>query len=79
MPNALPEELQQFVDHEIASGRYHSADDLVVAGLRLLQHDRQEAAEAIKEGLAEMERGEGIPLEDVIANIRKKYDLRADT
>ena len=78
MPDTLPEDLQQFVDHELASGRYYSTDELVIAGLRLLQRDRHEAVEAVKEGLAEMERGEGIPLDEAFDEIRKRHDISPD-
>ncbi len=75
MPDTLPEDLQQFVDHELASGRYCSTDELVIAGLRLLQRDRHEAVEAVKEGLAEMQRGEGIPLDEAFDEIRKRHNI----
>ena len=71
MSDVLPKDLQQFVDHELAAGRYESTDALVIAGLRLLQRDRQEAVEGIREGLAEMDRGEGIPLDEAFDEIRR--------
>jgi putative addiction module CopG family antidote len=61
MSQTLPPDLQDFVDQELASGRYQSTEEIVVEGLRLLQRDRQEAIEGIQEGLAESERGEGAP------------------
>ena len=78
MPDTLPNDLQQFVDHELASGRYDSTDALVIAGLRLLQRDRQEAVEGIREGLAEMDRGEGIPLDEGFAEIRGRRQIPPD-
>ena len=78
MPDRFPEDLQQFVDRELASGRYYSTNGLVIAGLRLLQRDRHEAVEAVKEGLAEMERGEGIPLDEAFDEIRKRHDISPD-
>ena len=78
MPETLPRDLQDFVDRELASGRYRSSEDIVVAGLRLLQRDRQEALEGIREGLAEMERGEGIPLNEAFCQIRQRHDVSPD-
>ena len=78
MPETLPRDLQDFVDRELASGRYRSSEDIVVAGLRLLQRDRQEALEGIREGLAEMERGEGIPLDEAFCQIRQGHDVSPD-
>jgi len=79
MPEPFPKDLQQFVDNELASGRYDSTDDLVVAGLRLLQRDQQEAVEGIKEGLAEMERGGGIPLDEAFDEIRERHNIPPGT
>ena len=76
MSDSLPKDLQQFVDHELAAGRYESTDALVIAGLRLLQRDRQEAVEGIRDGLAEMERGKGIPLDDAFDEIRRRHQIR---
>ncbi len=78
MPETLPRDLQDFVDRELASGRYRSSEDIVVAGLRLLQRDRQEALEGIREGLAEMERGEGIPLDEAFCQVRQGRDVSPD-
>ena len=75
MSQSLPEDVQQFVDRELASGRYHSADDLMVEGLRLLQREREEAVAGINEGLAEMDRGEGIPLDEAFDQLRRKHDI----
>ena len=75
MPQTLPPDLQEFVDHELASGRYQSTEDIVVEGLRLLQRDRREAMEGIKEGLAESERGEGIPLDEAFDQLRTRHNV----
>jgi predicted transcriptional regulator len=37
--------------------------------------DRIETIEGVREGLAQMERGEGRPLEEVVEDIRKKHRL----
>jgi putative addiction module CopG family antidote len=71
MPQTLPPDLQDFVDRELATGRYQSKEEIVVAGLRLLQRDRQEALEGIREGLAESERGEGIPLDEAVSRSKE--------
>jgi putative addiction module CopG family antidote len=42
MPDQLPPELEQFVQQEIAEGKYQSAEEVVRAALRLLQeHEAQ--------------------------------------
>jgi putative addiction module CopG family antidote len=78
MPETLPEDLQAFVDCEMASGRYQSREDIVIAGLRLLQRDRHEALAGIEEGLAEMKRGEGIPLDQAFDEIRRRHGIASE-
>jgi antitoxin ParD1/3/4 len=65
MPDSLPPELQQFVDQELASGRYQSTAAVICAGLRLL-HDLRlhELRQDIKAGLQQLDRGEGIDIQD---------------
>jgi antitoxin ParD1/3/4 len=75
MPQTLPPDLQDFVDRELATGRYRTTEEIVIAGLRLLQRDRQEALEGIREGLAESERGEGIPLDEAFERLRAKHNV----
>ena len=75
VPQTLPRDLQEFVDRELATGRYRSTEEIVVAGLRLLQRDRQEALEGIREGLAQSERGEGILLDEAFDQLRAKHNV----
>ena len=61
----IPPDLQQFLDQELASGQYRSADEVICAGLRLLRDRRlYELRSDIQAGLEQLERGEGIELED---------------
>lgn len=78
MPETLPQDLQAFLECEMASGRYQSREDVLIAGLRLLQRERQEALEGIREGLAEMERGEGISLDQAFDEIRRRHGVAPD-
>lgn len=65
MSESLPPELQQFVDQELASGRYQSIDDVICEALRLLrERKRYELREAIDAGLQSLDGGEGVELED---------------
>ena len=64
MSMSLPQDLQQFVQQEIASGRYRSEEDLVCEGLRLLRERErrlQALREDIKPALEQLDRGEGEP------------------
>jgi len=61
----LPSELQHFVEQELASGRYRSRDEVICEGLRLLRERRRyELRREIDVGLQQLDRGEGIELED---------------
>ncbi len=59
--------LERFVEQQIANGKYGTREEVLAAGLRLLQAREQEL-EAIRAvvrvGLDELARGDGIVLED---------------
>ena len=78
MPHTLPEDLQEFVNHELASGRYQSTQELLVEGLRLLQRDRVEAVEGIRAGLRDLEAGRFQPLDEAFDVLRRELHVRAD-
>jgi antitoxin ParD1/3/4 len=63
----LSGDAEQFVREEVESGRYQSAQEVVREGLRLLHERetldpqrRERLNQQIEEGLAQLERGEGI-------------------
>jgi antitoxin ParD1/3/4 len=65
LPDSLPAELRQFVEHEVACGLYHSTDEVIAAGLRLLREQKlDQLRRDIDLGIAQIERGEGIELAD---------------
>lgn len=64
----IPLDLQQFVQTAISSGAFHSECEVVAEGLRLLQRREQRRRE-VNEGIAQLERGEGIDGEDVFRRL----------
>ncbi len=67
----LSADVEQFVRTEVESGRYNSAQEVVREGLRLLHEQailekrrRAQLDEQIEEGLAQLDRGEGVPGEE---------------
>jgi putative addiction module CopG family antidote len=61
----LPEELQQFVAHQIEFGVYESVDEAIIAGLTLLRSQQLASLKAdLDEGLRQLENGESIRLPD---------------
>lgn len=63
---ALPDDLQKFVQDEIASGRFQSTDDVICEALRRLrEHERRldELRAELQTGIDQLDRGEGIPFD----------------
>lgn len=76
---SLTPELETFVASRVASGRYLTASEVVRDGLRLLEereHLRDEALagvrQKIEEGLASLDRGEGLDAEAVLTELERR-------
>jgi len=78
---SLTPELEQLVNSKVESGLYHSASEVIRAGLRLLKDQDdlkqmrvEELRHDIKQGIASLDRGEGRPfdLETIKSEGRKK-------
>lgn len=73
---SLTPELERFVHHRVATGRYQTASEVVREGLRLLEQQERErdaAFDALKAKLdraaGQADRGEFVSPEDVLAKI----------
>ncbi|HEV8377845.1 MAG TPA: hypothetical protein VGQ99_18365 [Tepidisphaeraceae bacterium] len=80
----LKPELAKFIDEQVKSGQFTSADEAVnaaVARQRIEEEllageiDEDDLA-AIEEGLAQLDRGEGRPWSEVREELNKKYPLK---
>lgn len=61
----LTEDLQRFVDHQIAFGIYETIDDVLIAAVTLLRDQHLAELKAdLDEGLRQLENGECIHLPD---------------
>jgi len=76
---SLTPELEKLVASKVQSGRYQSASEVIREGLRLLDdQDRLRAAQLdevrrkIQTGLDELDRGEGVPGDQVLAELKQK-------
>jgi putative addiction module CopG family antidote len=78
MSETFPEDLRQFVQHELASGHYGSTRELLVEGLRLLQRDRAEAVRGIRSGLDDVEAGRLQPLAEAFEDLRNELGVGAE-
>jgi len=66
MSQVVPQEFDDFVAREVASGKYRSHEEVVSAGLRLLQERERKLAALradIQVGFDQLDRGEGITIE----------------
>ena len=75
----LPPDLQQFADRQIASGKYTSLDEMMLAGLRMLAEQEQiyqgrfeELRREVLLGVLEAERGELLDATSEIEAIRQR-------
>lgn len=66
MSSPFPDELQHFIDAEVASGRYEDPNQVVVDAIRVLRDLRQQHAELagrLAHSIAQADRGEVRPLD----------------
>jgi antitoxin ParD1/3/4 len=63
---------EQFIENALASGAFGSRDELLDAAVELLRERREEIRRMIQAGVEELDRGEGIPAEQVFAELEKK-------
>jgi putative addiction module CopG family antidote len=73
----LPPDLDQQVKHYLETGQYGTEEDVLRDALRALAEE-QSALDDIRQGLEDLEAGRGRPLEDVDADLRKKYNIPQD-
>jgi antitoxin ParD1/3/4 len=77
MPINVAKGTEQEIEAKVRSGEYESADEVVREGLELI-NAREELRKAIDEGAAQLDRGEGIPGEQVFDDLRKRsQELRS--
>ena len=67
----IPLDLQQFVQTAVNSGAFQSESEVVAEGLRLLQRREQHRRE-VNEGIAQLERGEGVDGEEVFRRLEAR-------
>jgi antitoxin ParD1/3/4 len=82
---SIPPELEEFVSSRVASGRYHSARDVVSEGLRLLEKleladeaHLQSLRPAIAIGLEQARRGELLDGDEVFKSLEDRIRSKSD-
>jgi len=74
----LPPDLDRQVKNYVVTGQYRTEDEVMRDALRALA-DEQYVLDDIRQGLKDFEAGRGRPLEDIDADLRKKYNIPRDT
>lgn len=78
---ALDSYFETFVRHQVQSGRYGNASEVVHAGLRLLEDQQQQAElqlEAMRAAIAaDLTSGTGIAADQVFDRLEAKYRKQA--
>ena len=75
--HSFPQALTAQVKHYLVSGQCRTEEDVLRDALRALAEER-DVLDDIRQGLEDLEAGRGRPLEDVDADLRKKYDIPQD-
>ena len=83
---SLTPELEKLVASKVQSGRYQSASEVIREGLRLLEdQDRlretrlEEVRRKVQTGLDQLDRGEAIDGETVLAELKQKSETLRET
>ncbi|WP_310484771.1 type II toxin-antitoxin system ParD family antitoxin [Chamaesiphon sp. VAR_48_metabat_403] len=80
MSITLQPEQERFIQEQVARGRFKSANEVLAHALILLEQEYQEdeawiedVRQKVDEARAEVERGEVLPLETVMAQLQEKF------
>ncbi|MEH1925508.1 type II toxin-antitoxin system ParD family antitoxin [Nostoc sp.] len=76
---SLTIELEQFIQSQVASGKYTSSEEVILAGIRLLEEREriykgrfEELQREIMIGVEQLDRGERLDGREVIEQLRQK-------
>jgi antitoxin ParD1/3/4 len=85
---SITPELERFVKRELKTGLYQSASEVIRAGLRRLKEDKEgkrrfmassqaEVEDKLLEGIAELDRGEGLSGLRVLSELKARNKRRS--
>jgi Arc/MetJ-type ribon-helix-helix transcriptional regulator len=69
-------ENERFIEQAVSVGLYHSRDEAIDRAVELLRHQRQLIRD-VDEGIAQLERGEGVPLDIAAVKTAVRERLKA--
>lgn len=80
---SLTPELEQLIQTQLESGKYTSAEEVILAGIKLLEERErvykgrfEELKKEVTIGIEELERGESFDGREVIEQLRQKNQAR---
>ncbi|MEH2305451.1 type II toxin-antitoxin system ParD family antitoxin [Nostoc sp.] len=83
---SLTTELEQFIQSQVASGKYTSSEEVILAGIRLLEEREriykgrfEELQREIMIGVEQLDRGERLEGREVIEQLRQKNQALRNT
>ena len=81
MPKTYPPELEQFVQQELANGRYQSEDELVIDALTAFREMKQrhdDLRRDVQRSIEQADRGEVEPwdIDTILAEAHRRYAER---
>ncbi|HJT35953.1 MAG TPA: hypothetical protein VJ783_28250 [Pirellulales bacterium] len=72
---SISSDLEQFVQQEVASGRFTDRDAVIAHALGLLRRDREEAVAGVQAGLHDAAHGRLQPLHGVFEDLRREFGI----
>ena len=76
MNYVFPPDVDSRVKRQLATGSYHSEDDVLRAAMTELEHEHDDL-EAIQSGIADMEAGRFRPFSEIDVAFRLKHNIPA--
>ena len=75
MPDSIPADLNQFVQQEVATGKYQSETEVICHGLRLLrerEQRREQLRDDVNRGIEQLDSGEFTEYDD--DSLRERFE-----
>ncbi|MEQ1843151.1 MAG: type II toxin-antitoxin system ParD family antitoxin [Verrucomicrobiales bacterium] len=69
----VPAPLETFIQSQIEAGRFESINEVIAAGLALLQSQAEEDLAGIREGIEDYDQGRFSPLDVTFQRLEARY------
>lgn len=74
MPYSFPPEIDRLLQDRLSSGLYSSEDEVLLEAMLALR-DRDATVAAVREGIADMEAGRVMTIEEADAEMRRRHEI----